>query len=215
MPKPAEPVTFVPWKPRKNFINLSGQTFREWLVVSFEGRSSKGKYYYSCRCSCGKMEIVRSDYLTDGISTSCGCVRNYPVHGDCIPGRTPEYRAWCSMKSRCLDEGNESYKNYGGRGIKICPEWIESYPAFLRDVGRRPNPRLSIHRANNDGNYEPGNVVWAGSVVQANHRRSSVFLTFKGRTLSIAQWAREKGVNRHTLHSWLNRGLTVEAALSM
>jgi hypothetical protein len=215
MPLQALPVIFAPFKRRVNFTDLTGKRFQKWLVESFHGRSTKGKYYYWCSCACGTRESVRSDYLTSGISTSCGCSRNYPVHGDCIPGRTPEYRAWCSMKSRCLDEGNKSYKNYGGRGIKICPEWIESYEAFLRDVGRRPSPCLSIHRANNDGNYEPGNVVWASPTIQANHRRSSVFLTFQGKTQSVAQWAREIGINRHTLHSRLNRGSTVEAALSM
>lgn len=214
MPKPAEPVTFVPWKPRKNFTDLSGKVFSNWTVKSFHGRSTKGKYYYLCECACGTIESVRADYLTSGITISCGCVRNPCVHGDCGKGRTPEYRSWCSMKSRCLNKRNKKYKDYGGRGITICQRWISSYSAFLSDVGRRPHHAMTIHRVDNDGNYEPKNVVWATKEVQATHRRSTKFITFNGKTLSVAQWGRELEIKRHTLYNRLNRNLPIAKVLS-
>lgn len=214
MPLSALPITFAPFKRRKNFTDLTGKQFREWTVDSFHGRSTKGKYYYWCVCSCGNKDSIRSDYLTDGISTSCGCVKNYPVHGDCSSGRTPEYRTWCSMKSRCLLTSNSRFSDYGGRGIKVCPEWIENYTQFLSDVGRRPTPQHTIHRIDNDGNYEPRNVRWATKVEQQNFRRNSVRLSFNGREQGVSEWSRELGISRHTIHNRLQRGLSIERVLA-
>jgi hypothetical protein len=90
------------------------------------------------------------------------------IHG----GRyRPEYAVWQAMKDRCLNPNHAAYHNYGGRGIKICPEWQHSFAAFLRDVGPRPSPDLSIDRIDNDGNYEPGNVRWATRSEQTRNQR--------------------------------------------
>lgn len=86
-------------------------------------------------------------------------------------GDTPEYEAWCHMKGRCYNPQTKQYKDYGGRGIRVCDEWRESFLAFLDHVGRRPNPQYSIHRIDNDGNYEPGNVKWATRQEQASNKR--------------------------------------------
>ena len=84
---------------------------------------------------------------------------------------TPEYRTWAGMKNRCLNPNNPRYKSYGGRGISVCSEWIESFSAFLSHVGLKPSPLHSIDRINNDGNYEPGNVRWATAKEQARNTR--------------------------------------------
>lgn len=81
-----------------------------------------------------------------------------------------EYRAWCAMKTRCLNKKNKAFHHYGGRGIKIFDEWIDSFEKFFLHVGKKPSPNHSLDRINNDGNYEPGNVRWATSHQQVHNR---------------------------------------------
>jgi hypothetical protein len=93
-------------------------------------------------------------------------------HGFC-PARkmTPEYRAWADMKSRCLNPSIKNYPYYGGRGISICKQWIDSFTSFLSDVGFRPSDLHSLDRIDNNGNYQPGNVRWATAKQQTENRR--------------------------------------------
>lgn len=102
-------------------------------------------------------------------------------------GETRTYRSWKSMMRRCFSEKNKNYNHYGGRGIKVCENWRD-YSKFLSDMGERP-PKMTLERKDNNGNYEPGNCLWASRLSQTRNRRVTVSLSHNGETKSVAEWA--------------------------
>ena len=93
-------------------------------------------------------------------------------HGEATYGSpTVEYRTWKGMKDRCYNSASRSYHNYGGRGIRVCDEWLNDPKAFIDHIGRKPGPEYSVDRIDNDKGYQPGNVRWATREVQLSNRR--------------------------------------------
>ena len=109
---------------------------------------------------------------------------------------TPEYSAWYNMKRRCYDVNNKGYHRYGRRGISVCDRWLNSYEAFLEDMGRRPSSKHSIDRIDNDGNYTPSNCRWATGTEQSRNRSE----------YNIKAWvlADELGVAHHTAGNYIS-----------
>jgi len=135
-------------------------------------------------------------------------------HGATVGGkRIPEYYIWVSMKQRCNNPTDRKYKNYGGRGIKVCPEWQSNFARFLKDVGYRPTDQHSLERIDNDGNYEPGNVKWATKYEQVRNSRHNVFITVNGRTQCAMDLSTETGINRRTILYRYRSGWTGERIL--
>lgn len=121
-------------------------------------------------------------------------VDSYTRHGEGAKHSiTKEYRTWTKVKCRCLNKNNTGYADYGGRGIKICDRWINSYENFLEDMGRAPSDNHSIDRIDNNGNYEPGNCRWATQVEQHNNKRSTKMLELDGVIMSMKQWSIKLG----------------------
>jgi len=127
---------------------------------------------------------------------------------------TPTHKTWSAMKRRCTVQHDKDYPDYGGRGIKVCARWANSFEAFFEDMGVRP-AGMTIGREDNDGDYEPGNCRWETYREQNNNRRSSRHFTFNGRTQSIAQWARELGTSRQTIRNRIEAGWPISDALSV
>ena len=143
-------------------------------------------------------------------------------HGEKTGGRvSPEYTAWQQMHDRCTNENSNSYKYYGGRGIRICEQWATFSP-FLADVGRKPGREYTIDRVDPNGNYEPGNVRWATRLEQSRNRRPFTMamkspltkvIEVDGICDSISGWARRLGWNRKSLAGRIAHGWSHEKAI--
>ncbi|SRR6266545_3323803 len=121
---------------------------------------------------------------------------------------TPEYHTWKNMRRRCCDSKNQDWHRYGGRGITVCPEWRSSFTAFLGDLGERPTSKHTLDRyPDRDGNYEPGNCRWATPAEQARNSSRNHWITFKGQTRCLQDWATELGVTHECLRKRIKAGV--------
>lgn len=195
-------------------VDISGQTFGRWTVLEPMGRVGS-RTQWKCRCACGHEALVSTNNLRRGVSRCCGrgaCRVAAKKHG---LRDTPEYEIWAAMKSRCTNSHGADYCNYGARGIQVCPRWMDDPAAFVADVGFRPSPKHTLDRIDVNGNYEPSNCRWATHQEQGNNRRNNVSLTVSGRTQTVSQWARERGVNPYLIHGRLRRGWSEEDAVML
>jgi hypothetical protein len=141
------------------------------------------------------MKVVNVGTLLSGRSASCGCLNaelasaRRRKHG---MSKSRTYAIWLGMKARCLDQKNEAFHNYGGRGIQVCERWLD-FSNFLADMGEAP-AGLSIERKENDKHYEKDNCKWATPTEQANNRRSNRVFAVNGESLNIGQLAKKYNV---------------------
>ena len=194
-----------------------GDRFGMLKVVSEKIRVEGKRYvYFDVLCDCGNSARMEKSNLIRR-SISCGC-HIAKVTGD--RSRThgkagsPIYHIWNMMKQRCNLPSNSGYENYGGRGIKVSPDW-ETFENFYRDVGDPPFEGASLERKDANGNYCKENVVWATREEQANNTRKSVRFEYQGVKYTIKELAEKFGINKNSLASRLyGQGMPVEEAVS-
>jgi len=199
-------------------IDLTGERFGVLRVISRSGKTSSGNLVWLCRCSCGQEIRVAGGNLRRKTrpTRSCGCEHKTQKGQSSLP----EFSVWSSMIDRCHEEGSISYKNYGALGIAVCERWRASFDAFLEDVGVRPPGRngkrakYTLDRIDTSKGYMPGNVRWATWREQQNNRRNNRRVTFNGETHSLAEWGRRTSLGRALVRYRLERGWSVEDALT-
>ncbi len=205
----------------------AGSVFGRWTTTGKEEmrRTTYNRMrFYECLCQCGERRFVMSRTLRDGDSRSCGCfqreiaregVKNrFQTHGF---SKERLYRIWINMRSRCYNKSDKCFRNWGGRGITVTPEWLtyEGFKEWALANGYSHN--LSIDRIDNDGNYTPENCRWADGRTQCNNKRNNRRLSAFGETHTLTEWARlgKTPVTKHTLRERLQHGWTPEAALTL
>lgn len=194
-------------------LNLSGQIFGKLTVLKESGRTKDQQVLWSCKCQCGKIATVRASSLKSGITASCGCLRkdwsikHKTKHGHARIGkRTSEYGIWQDMRKRCYKTYSSVYRYYGGRGVRVCDRWFNSFENFFADMGVRPTSKHSIDRINNNGNYEPSNCRWATQSEQVNNSSRTIKIIIYGITYSIKQASELFEIKHRILYDRLRRG---------
>ena len=166
---------------------LVGQVFGRLTVIAFDRMGPDYASLWRCRCECGNEKVVIGKNLVKGRTKSCGCQQNAPgrtwkrrpgiplsgaVYRSHGMADTPPYNTWMSMRQRCNNPNNQDYRNYGGRGIRVCDEWNASFEAFWRDMAEGWAPGLSIERVDPNLGYSKENCIWIPLSDQWKTRRS-------------------------------------------
>jgi len=197
------------------YIDLTGKRFGKLCVIRFNGLNKHSSATWLCRCDCGVEKVIDGNPLRRGVVKSCNCSIGGKTHGI---GHTAFYSAWFSMISRCYNPKRNDYRNYGGRGIRVC-EFLRASPInLLQTVGEKPNRGMSLDRRNNEGHYSCGacsecfrcgyplNIRWATAQQQCRNTRFNRMLTVGTETRCCKEWAEISGIKYHTFYARLRRG---------
>jgi hypothetical protein len=198
--------------------DLIGQTFGRLSVAGVAPYNGHSKRWI-CVCDCGAVKYIATEKLASGHTKSCGCLRREAIaefnkskktHGQ---SGTAYYAVWNTMIARCERPRHISYPQYGGRGIRVCQRWRESFEAFAADMGERPDG-YEIDRRNNDGNYEPGNCRWVPQKANTRNRRVTPMHEHNGRRMALGDWAETTGIPYRKLKDRIRSGWSVERAIN-
>ncbi len=207
-------------------LNLTGKTFGNCKFIS-EAPSRKQPNGATVRYSnwmclrCGNEFVAANSWVISGNTKSCGCLdrertaamgRANRVHGHAAGSTSRTLKAWSSIKQRCLNKADEHFPRYGGAGITICQRWVDSFAAFLEDMGECP-PGLEIDRyPNKTGNYEPGNCRWATDLQQSRNKTNNHVVAIRGVSGCLSEVCERLGADYVRVQHRLNAGWSIEAA---
>lgn len=201
--------------------DITGSKYGRLTVLSRAENNERGQTRWLCRCDCGNEVIVIGHSLISGNTMSCGC-----IHKERLAARNRAnakhgmrgsrlYHTWHNMKDRCLRKKHKQYHDYGGRGIFVCQEWVESFESF-RDWALANGYRddLSIDRIDNDGPYSPENCRWATIREQSNNRRNNHIITYNGESHTLKEWSELYDIPYYLLKDRIIKsGMPMEKAL--
>jgi len=185
-------------------INIAGNKYNRLKLIK---HVSSNPIKYECLCECGNTKILAVEPIKYGRVKSCGCLNKEKlkttnlIHGE---SHSPTYNTWKNIRARCNNKRNTQYKDYGGRGIKVCKEW-GTFNNFLHDMGKKPGPKFQIERLNNSLGYNKTNCVWATIHTQQRNKRSNHNITYQNKTQCLTDWATELGLSTAVLYARINR----------
>jgi hypothetical protein len=182
--------------------DLTGKRFGRWSVLS-RSQSLSGVVHWLCQCDCGTKRNVAGSKLRCGKTQSCGCFRadwsreNNVTHGHRRNGGSSEYQSWKSMKERCRNPRDRYYKDYGGRGIFVCQEWLgkSGFQKFLEDMGPKPSRSHTIDRREVNGPYSAKNCRWATPGEQQRNKRINIFVRVGGKKMCLTEACLDLGLS--------------------
>ncbi len=178
----------------RRFIDLENRRFGNWFVLGYTGKNGTN-HTWLCKCECGAIKNIYGSNLRKGVSKSCGCLRKIInrdrmlIHG---LSKNRIYEILIGMRSRCYCEDNPSYKNYGGRGIKVYEEWLNNFNSFVfwaNNNGYKDN--LTIERLDNNGDYCPENCIWIPRSSQNRNKRNNRHMIIFGERKTVREWSRD------------------------
>lgn len=215
--------------------NLLGQKFGRLTVIALAKchtrKSGRKDVMWECECECGNRTAVRATSLLGGHTQSCGCLwqeairDRYLTHG---MNDTRLHKVWRGMKTRCYNPNADSYKNYGGRGITICDEWLgengfQNFYDWAMANGYNPEAKrgeCTIDRIDNDRGYSPDNCRWVSMVTQIKNQRkpikkgrTTIYYEIDGETHSISEWCKIYDLQYMTVYNRIRRGWNYRTAL--
>lgn len=201
----------------QKLIDMSGQRVGRLTVIKRADKPKGTKPHWVCLCDCGNTTIVSRRHLKDHSTVSCGCYRidfgkERKTHG--MKG-TRLYRIWTGMKDRCCNPNSKYWDKYGGRGINVCEEWKNSFESFYEwSINNGYTSKLTLDRADNDGDYDPNNCRWATYKEQENNRRNNVYLEYGGKKLTAQEWGEFLGIKPSIIRQRVLYGWDIERALT-
>jgi hypothetical protein len=189
--------------------DLTGKTFGYLSVLERSidsGNGKKPEVKWICRCICGKETVVKSYSLSSGHTKSCGCQK---IKHD-LSNKERLYQTWKNMRQRCNNPNRPDYSRYGRRGIRVCEEW-DDYVSFRKwALENGYNDNLTIDRIEVNGNYEPSNCRWVDNFVQANNVRTNHIIEYKGKKMTMADFAKFLGMSYSTIQHRIERNWSIE-----
>lgn len=172
--------------------NLLNKRYGRLIVIKQLDSKNDGVRWL-CKCDCGNETIVTTHKLNAGNTKSCGCLI-YDINKKHGLSKTRQWRIWSHIKGRCYNPNNHKYKDYGGRGITMCDEWLNDFKSFYDwSLKNGYDDSLTLDRIDVDKGYSPDNCRWADTNTQAHNKRLDKLYTYNGKTLSVRDWCKEIG----------------------
>ena len=204
-------------------LDITGKVFGRLTVINLSEKRTCNKRHWNCACVCGGVVVVAQANLNRGATKSCGCfhkdraIQANKTHGMTGLGGSKQdkklFGVWMSMRWRCNSPKDEHYKNYGGRGIKVCPEWGDFAASYTWALANGYENGLQIDRSNNDKGYSPENCRWVSSSTNCRNTRQNRVFTVLGVTKCLTELAEDYGQPARRVFHRLRLGWTIEDAL--